>query len=209
MFDMMEWNLPPGEIEKRSFAIIDAEAPEHSWPPEVWSVIRRMIHTTADFEYVTSVRLHPEGLSAGVEAIRQGRTVVTDTNMARMGMTTRRLEPFGVRVECLVDHPDVARTALDEGRTRSAAAIDLAVTLYQEAVFVIGNAPTALFRLMEHIRSGQVRPALVVGLPVGFVNAAESKAALLDLDIPYLTNVGRKGGSNVAASVINALAELA
>jgi precorrin-8X/cobalt-precorrin-8 methylmutase len=206
---MTEWNLPPGEIEKRSFAIIEAEAPEHSWPPEVWSVIRRMIHTTADFEYVTSVRLQSGGLAPGIEAIRQGRTIVTDTNMARMGMTTRRLEPFGVRVECLVDHPEVARTALAEGRTRSAAAVDLSVTLYPGAIYAIGNAPTALFRLMEHIRTGQVSPAFVVGLPVGFVNAAESKAELLKLDIPYLTNVGRKGGSNVAASVINALAELA
>ena len=206
---MTEWNLAPGEIEKRSFAIIDAEAPEHSWPAEVWSVIRRMVHTTADFEYVTSVRLNAGGLGPGIEAIRQGQTVVTDTNMARMGMTARRLEPFGVRVECLVDHPDVVRLAAAEGRTRSTAAMDLAVTMYPEAIFAVGNAPTALFRLLEHIRSGRVKPSFVVGLPVGFVNAAESKAALLEFDLPYLTNVGRKGGSNVAASVINALAELA
>ena len=101
---MNNWNLPPDEIERRSFAIIDAEAPPHEWPPPVWTIVRRMIHTSADFEYVASVRLHPEFVTAGLRAIKQGKTIMTDTRMAQAGISSRRLESFGVRVECLIDH---------------------------------------------------------------------------------------------------------
>jgi precorrin-8X/cobalt-precorrin-8 methylmutase len=168
-----------------------------------------MIHTAADFEYMQSVRFHPRAVEAGIAAIRRGRHIITDTRMACTGMRSRDLERFGATVRCLIGDSEVARTAARQGSTRAAAAVDAAVDLMADGIYVVGNAPTALLRLIELIRNGHAEPALIVGLPVGFVNAAESKAALLTLDRPFITNVGRKGGSNVAAAVINALTILA
>ncbi|MFH1134516.1 MAG: precorrin-8X methylmutase [Pseudomonadota bacterium] len=205
---MTDWNLPPLEIEQRSFAIIDAEAPPHDHSPAVWSIVRRMIHTTADFEYASSVRIHPRALEAGIEALRRGRPLFTDTRMALAGLS-RRLAHFGVPADCLVSDPATAELAGSLGVTRSAAAVDLALDRIEDGIYVVGNAPTALFRLLEHLAAGRPGPALIVGLPVGFVNAAESKAALVESGAVFITNVGRKGGSNVAAGVVNALAELA
>ena len=201
--------MKPDDIEQRSFAIIDAEAGRHGHPPDRWPIVRRMIHTTADFEYVTSVRFHPMAVSQGISAIRAGRDIVTDTNMARVGIRSALLEPFGTRVHCLISDPHVAAEAAGSGRTRAAVAVEAAVSRMAGGIYVVGNAPTALLRLMALIESGSAAPALVVGLPVGFVNAAESKAALVKCDVPFITNVGRKGGSNVAASVVNALALMA
>ena len=203
------WNLPPEEIERRSFAIIDEEAPEHQWPPDAWSLIRRMVHTSADFDYVTTVRMHPLALTRGAEALQNGRNIYTDTNMVRSGISKARLPPFNVSVECLIDAAETREHARQNGTTRAVAAVDLALPGLDGGLYVIGNAPTALFRLIEHVRAGRVVPALIIGLPVGFVNAAESKDALLELDIPFITAVGRKGGSNVAAAVVNALTVLA
>jgi precorrin-8X/cobalt-precorrin-8 methylmutase len=205
---MIDWNLPPGAIERLSFEIIDAEAPPHDWPADAWSVIRRMIHTTADFDYITSVRMHPQAMAGGVRAIAGGCTIFTDTNMAAAGMPARRLRPYGVEVRCLMGDQAVAAAAAQGRTTRAYAAVDAVLESLGGNIYVVGNAPTALFRLVEHITAGRVQPALVVGLPVGFVNAAESKAALAQTDCPYITALGRKGGSAVAASVINALAEL-
>jgi precorrin-8X/cobalt-precorrin-8 methylmutase len=201
--------MKPHEIERQSFAIIDAEAGPHEFPPEQWSIVRRMIHTSADFEYMTSVRFHPRAVAAGIGAIRKGGAIYTDTNMARTGIRARDLEGFGVQVQCLMASERIARLAADAGITRAKAAVDAVAGDLDGAIYVVGNAPTALLRLIELIDRGTAAPALIVGLPVGFVNAAESKAALLELDIPYITNVGRKGGSNVAAAVVNALALLA
>lgn len=186
-------------------AIIDREAGRHNWDERAWSVVRRMVHTSADFDYVKNVRLHPAALDSALNALASGATIVTDTNMARVGISTARLEPLGGRAVCLIDDPRTAARAREQGVTRSLAAVDLAVEGGLADIFVIGNAPTALFRLIEHIRARRVSPALVVGVPVGFVNAAESKAALAELDTPFITSLGRKGGSNVAAGVINAL----
>ncbi len=206
---MSDWNLAPEEIERRSFAIIDQEAPPHRWPPRPWAVIRRMIHTTGDFSWVESVRMHPHAVEAGLEALSAGRPVMTDTRMAQAGISRRLLEPWGVEVRCLMDHPRTAELARERGTTRALAAVDLSLEEMQGGIYVIGNAPTALFRLLEHLQAGRVRPALVVGLPVGFVNAAESKEALSRQDqVPFVTALGRKGGSAVAASVINALIRL-
>jgi precorrin-8X/cobalt-precorrin-8 methylmutase len=168
-----------------------------------------MIHTSADFEYMTSVRFHPRAVAAGIGAIRKGGAIYTDTNMARTGIRARDLEGFGVQVQCLMASERIARLAADAGITRAKAAVDAVAGDLDGAIYVVGNAPTALLRLIELIGRGTAAPALVIGLPVGFVNAAESKAALLELDVPYITNVGRKGGSNVAAAVVNALALLA
>lgn len=205
----VKWNLPPSEIETRSFAIIDAEAREHDWPPDAWRIIRRMIHTTADFEWVDSVRFHPRAIQNGIEAIRSGKTIVTDTHMAQAGISAARLKPFGVKVECLIDHPRIVAQAAESNSTRAAAAVDQALDVFKAGIYVVGNAPTALFRLIERLTENPDDLDLIVGLPVGFVNAAESKEALLKSPLTYFTNVGRKGGSNVAAGVINALAQMA
>jgi precorrin-8X/cobalt-precorrin-8 methylmutase len=168
-----------------------------------------MIHTSADFDYLSSVRFHPEAVEAGIQALRKGGNVVTDTNMARAGIRSRDILAFGGSLACLIDDPAVARSARASGTTRASAAVDAALPMMREGIYVVGNAPTALMRLVELMRAGQADPALVIGLPVGFVNAAESKAMLVEMTVPFISNVGRKGGSNVAASVVNALLLLA
>jgi len=199
----------PGEIEAESFRRIEAQVGPHQFPPEIWSVVRRMIHTTADLEYLQNVRCHPQAVAAGVEALKNGRPVVTDTRMLLAGISTGRLGRLGVETFCMLDDPDAAREALRQGTTRSAAALELALPRAAGGIVAIGNAPTALLRLLELLAAGGPRPALIVGLPVGFVNAAESKEALTRQNCPYITAVGPKGGSPVAASVINALAIMA
>lgn len=201
--------MKPNEIEAQSFAIIDAEAGAHGLPAAHWPIVRRMVHTSADFEYIRTVRIHPRAVEAGMAAMAQGKRIITDTNMARVGIRKDLLKPYGAEVTCHMTAARVSRRAQREGITRAKAAVDLAVTEMNGGIYVIGNAPTALLRLLEHVADGSARPALIVGLPVGFVNAAESKEALLDGTVPYITNVGRKGGSNVAAAVVNALALMA
>jgi precorrin-8X/cobalt-precorrin-8 methylmutase len=201
--------MKPEEIEALSFSIIEQEIGSHEFTDAQWQVVRRMIHTSADFEYKRSVRFHPDAIEAGLNAIRRGNTVITDTNMARVGIRKGELSHFGVRVECLMSDPAVGKRAAETGITRATAAVDAALDKIEGGIYVVGNAPTALLRLMEQVNRKKAQPALIVGLPVGFVNAAESKAELVKMDIPYITNVGRKGGSNVAASVVNALAIMA
>lgn len=197
--------MKPQEIEGLSFQIIDGEAGDHGFSTEHWQVVRRVIHTSADFEWQRMIRFHPQAISDGVAAIQNGAVIITDTNMARVGIRQRDLIRFGGSVHCYMTDQRVAETATREGITRAKAAVDVAAAELSGGIYVVGNAPTALLRLIELIDGGNVRPALVVGLPVGFVNAAESKALLLESEIPYITNVGRKGGSNVAAAVVNAL----
>lgn len=210
----MSVHLAPEEIEAESFRIIDAEVGPHPWGPAEWPVVRRAIHTSADFDYARTMVFSPRAVSRGIEALRQGRGIVTDTTMALSGIAKPRLERFTIRVSCFVADPAVAREAKERGITRSILAMRKGVTGSGNGIFVIGNAPTALFELVRLIREEGVRPALIVGLPVGFVGAAESKEALLALeeefpDIPFITNRGRKGGSTVAAAVVNALLILA
>ncbi len=201
--------MKPDEIEAKSFSIIDLEAGPHNFTPDEWNIVRRMIHTTADFEYMDMVRISDNAVAAGIKAIRDGRTVVTDTNMAKTGIQKGPLVKFGGRCECLMAEPRVAAKAKERGVTRAHVAVEEAAQMMENGIYVVGNAPTALLCLLEMIKRNAAGPALVVGLPVGFVNAAESKAALMETNIPYISNVGRKGGSNVAASVINALAKIA
>lgn len=201
--------MKPHEIEAKSFAIIDAEAGPHNFAPDEWQIVRRMIHTTADFEYMQMVRISNNALAAGINAIRNGCTVITDTNMAKTGIRKDLLASFGGRCECLMADPQVAEQAKERGVTRARVAVEKAAHMMENGIYVVGNAPTALLHLLDMIKNKEADPALVVGLPVGFVNAAESKAALIETNIPYISNVGRKGGSNVAASVINALALIA
>ena len=164
-----------------------------------------MIHTSADFEYLDTVRFHEDAIDAGLDAIKQGKIIFTDTNMARTGIRKNELAAYGCEVCCLIGDSDVARMAAESGATRAAVAVDHAARIMNGGIYVVGNAPTALLRLIELIDQGRAAPALVVGMPVGFVNAAESKAALVKTAIPCITNTGRKGGSNLAASVVNAL----
>jgi precorrin-8X/cobalt-precorrin-8 methylmutase len=198
------------EIEALSFNIIDQEAGSHGFSAEEWTIVRRMIHTSADFEYKKNVRIHPQAVAAGLTAIRSGKSIITDTNMARVGIRQSDLNPVGVTVKCYMNDSVVAEDAKTAGTTRAHAAVDAAVSDMGGGIYVIGNAPTALLHLIERVKEKNAQPALIIGLPVGFVNAAESKAELLKLDQPpYITNVGRKGGSNVAAAVVNALVILA
>lgn len=204
-------HVPPGEIEPRSLAIIDAEVPEpRPFAGDEWAVARRMVHTTADFDLLNHIRFHPGAVRAGREALLAGADIVTDTRMALAGIPSRRLTPLGCSARCLMNEARVAARARAEGVTRAWAAVDEVMDGGGADIFVIGNAPTALYRLLERVALGARPPRLVVGMPVGFVNAAESKDLLLAQDgIPYIAVAGRKGGSALAASVVNALLILA
>ena len=199
----------PSEIEAESFRRIEAQVGPHHLPPEVWFVVRRMIHTSADPEYLASARLHPRAIAAGVEALRRGCPVATDTRMLLAGISTGRLDRLGVTAFCLMDDPEVAAEAARRGTTRAEVAMERSLPKLAGGIVAIGNAPTALLRLLELLAAGAPPPALVVGVPVGFVNAAESKDALARQDCPYITALGPKGGSALAASIVNALAIMA
>ena len=201
--------MKPEEIEKLSFQIIEQEIGTRNVADDHWPIIRRMIHTSADFEYKEMVRIHPDAVKTGMEAIRSGKKIITDTNMARVGIRKKELDRFGASTECYMNDPMIHRNAKATGVPRAKVAVDMAIENMRGGIYVVGNAPTALMRLVELIKEQKAQPALVIGLPVGFVNAAESKAALIELDHPYISNIGRKGGSNVAASVVNALAIMA
>ena len=203
--------MKPDEIETESFRIIDKEAGEHGWPEAEWQIVRRAVHTSADFEYVQSMVMSEGAVAKAIAALNQGAGIVTDTTMALSGISRSRLAPFACSLSCHVADSDVGALARREGVTRSIIAMRKAITDLHNSIFVIGNAPTALFELLRLIAEGKIRPALIIGLPVGFVGAEESKNALATVDhgIPFITNIGRKGGSNVAAAVVNALAILA
>lgn len=197
--------MKPDEIEKKSFLIIDEEAGEHGFPEDKWNIVRRMVHTSADFEYINSVRFHADAVEAGIRSIRAGKNIITDTNMALSGVRKKSIEAFGGKTMCLMADSDIGRMASESGVTRAKVAVDAAISDMEGGIYVIGNAPTALLRLIELINEKKASPALIIGFPVGFVNAAESKAELVQMDFPYISNEGRKGGSNIAASVVNAL----
>lgn len=203
-------HVPPHEIEARSMAIIDAQVPEpRPFVGQEWVVARRMLHTTADFDLLTHIRFHPQAIIAGKKALAAGADIVTDTQMALSGIPLRRLRPLGASVRCLINDPQVLEQAKEQQVTRSWAAMDLVLNNGGADIFVIGNAPTALACLLTRLEQGAPQPKLVVGMPVGFVNALESKAMLCAQKlVPFITIEGRKGGSSLAAAVINALAEL-
>ncbi|MDR1314345.1 MAG: precorrin-8X methylmutase [Deltaproteobacteria bacterium] len=214
--DTAAWKIPPQEIEDKSFAIIDKEAGPHKWAPAAWTVVRRLVHTSADFDYVKDTVMSPGAVEAGVAAIKAGPLILTDTKMALSGINRANLASYGAELLCLVDDPRTAEAAKASGSTRSQAAVDVAllhhVTASRPAIWAVGNAPTALYRLMERLQGDPSlpEPALVIGLPVGFVNAYESKRDLAASKIArFITNLSRKGGSNVAAAAVNALAKLA
>jgi precorrin-8X/cobalt-precorrin-8 methylmutase len=205
----MTGGMRPEEIEAESFRIIDAEVGPHPWSPDEWPVVRRVVHTSADFDYAHSMLFSPDVVGRGVAALCRGRGIVTDTTMALAGIAKPRLAKFGIKASCYVADPEVAAAARTEGTTRSTLAMRKGAADPDAGIFVIGNAPTALFELLRLVREEGLRPDLIVGLPVGFVGAAESKERLIfeatERQLPFIANWGRKGGSNVAAAVVNAL----
>jgi precorrin-8X/cobalt-precorrin-8 methylmutase len=200
--------LLPQEIEQESFRRIEAAVGDHGLPASQWAVVRRMIHASAEVELLSLVRFHPQAVAAGIAALKDRRPVFTDTRMLLSGIGSR-LSRQGIPAQCLLDEPGVAVLAKERRLTRSAAAMELAAVKLPGSIVAIGNAPTALRRLLALLTQGMEPPALIIGMPVGFVDAAESKEALLAVSCPYITLVGPKGGSALAASALNALAILA
>lgn len=195
----------PTDIEKRSFEIITELLEGRSLDPENEPVIKRVIHTTADFDYADNLCISPHAVSQGVAALRGGCSIVTDTQMARAGINKSILSQLGGEVHCFMSDPSVAEEAQARGITRAAVSMAYAAALDKPCIFAIGNAPTALFALYDLIKAGKLRPPLVIGVPVGFVNVEESKERIMTAGVPYIVAKGRKGGSNVAAAVCNAM----
>ncbi|RIV28162.1 precorrin-8X methylmutase [Alicyclobacillaceae bacterium I2511] len=199
----------PQDIETKSFQIITEELGPHPFTADQFPVVRRVIHATADFDLGRSLVFHPAAIAAGMAAIRRGEIVVADVQMVQAGISKGRLEKFGGDVRVYIAHSDVAASAQQEGITRAIVAMRKAVLEAPQGIFVIGNAPTALLEIIHLVKTGQAQPSLIVGVPVGFVSAAEAKAELVKLEVPFITNQGRKGGSPVAVAILNALSLLA
>ena len=201
----MNGHMKPADIEKRSFAIITEELGGRTFPESVAEVVKRVIHTSADFDYADNLCFSPDAVEQAKAALEAGATIVTDTNMALAGISKPTLAKLGGKAVCLMADEDVAREAKARGMTRATVSMEHAAKLDGPLIFAIGNAPTALIRLHELMEEGAVSPALVIGVPVGFVNVVESKELFLGGDTPYIIARGRKGGSNVAAAIVNAL----
>ena len=204
----LQW-VAPAEIEARSMEIIQSELGERTFPAEVLPVVKRVIHTTADFDYADNLVFSPGAVEQGIAAIQGGCTIVTDTQMARSGINKRVLEKFGGEAVCFMSDPDVAAEAKERGVTRAAVSMERAARLDRTLILALGNAPTALVRACELLEEGAMKPALIIGAPVGFVNVVESKELLLTENVSYIVARGRKGGSNVAAAICNAMLYLA
>ncbi len=195
----------PEEIEKRSFEIISEELGDRVLDRENEAVIKRVIHTTADFEYADALCFSEHAVSHAVKVLKQGAVLVTDTRMAFSGVHKPALEKLHGEIHCFMSDKDVALAARKQGTTRAVASMDKASGLSGNLIFAVGNAPTALIRLYELITEGRISPKLVIGVPVGFVNVVESKELIMSSGVPYIVARGRKGGSNVAAAIVNAL----
>lgn len=199
--------IAPQEIEAESFRIIERELGPTVFSPSEFAVVRRTIHATGDFSFADNLRFHPEAIEAGLRAIRAGKNILVDVNMAVNGISAALLAPFGGRVICRVAEPETAAQAKANGTTRSDAAFARSAN-DNIGIVAVGNAPTALLKAMELIDQGLFAPDLVIGVPVGFVNAAESKQILAEKPYPHITALGRKGGTPVAVAAINALLRL-
>ncbi|MGI6220591.1 MAG: precorrin-8X methylmutase [Coriobacteriales bacterium] len=198
----------PADIERRSMEIIDAELASRGIVLDVRNaaVVKRVIHTSADFDYAGNLRFSPGAVDAGVTALKAGATILTDTNMARAGVSKPALAKLGGDVVCYMADENVARTAREQGTTRAVASMEKAARTLDAPVVAIGNAPTALIHLVELIDAGAIAPRLVIGVPVGFVNVEASKELMMErADVPWIVARGRKGGSNIAAAICNAL----
>ena len=199
--------LLPEEIEKRSFEIISEELKQRGidLPEEEAMITKRVIHTSADFDYTKTLSYSKDAVRVAKELILHGADIVTDTNMALSGINKKKLAQFGGQVHCFMADEEVARIAKERGTTRAAVSMEMASKLTKPVIFAIGNAPTALIQLYEMMQTSDWRPAFVIGVPVGFVNVEAAKELIMETDVPYIVNRGRKGGSNVAAAICNAL----
>ena len=194
----------PREIEKRSFEIITEELQGRNFPPEQEAIIKRAIHTSADFDYADNLCFSEDAVKLAHEAIQNGACIVTDTQMAKAGINKRSLSKFGGEVYCFMSDEDVAQKAKEQEVTRAQVSMEKAAKLQKNLIFAIGNAPTALIKLYEMIQEGKIKPKLIIGVPVGFVNVVQAKELIMKADVPYIVARGRKGGSNVAAAICNA-----
>lgn len=197
----------PQDIEKRSFAIISKELEEKGivLPKEQELVTKRAIHTSADFDYAKTMTYSDHAVEIAKKLIQNGADIVTDTNMALAGVNKKELAKYGGEAHCFMAEEEVAKMAKERGVTRAAVSMEKAAQIEKPVIFAIGNAPTALIELYEMIQSGKYRPAFIIGVPVGFVNVEAAKDLILKTDVPYIINRGRKGGSNIAAAICNAL----
>jgi precorrin-8X/cobalt-precorrin-8 methylmutase len=195
----------PGEIEKKSFEIITRELGDTILDKDKEEIIKRVIHTTADFEYVDNLAFSENVVEIALQAIRSGTSIVTDTQMAKSGINKRSLAKFGGEVYNFMQDEDIAEIAKKNGTTRAEACMDKAAGMNKDFIFAIGNAPTALIRLYELIQEKKLKPKLIIGVPVGFVNVVQSKELIMRSGAPFIVAKGRKGGSNVAAAICNAL----
>lgn len=199
----------PQAIESLSFDMIKKELGEHPFTDEQFPIVQRVIHATADFELGRSLVFHPQAVDAGIRAILGGKTIVSDVQMVQAGISKPRIARFGGNIRVFIADPDVAEEAKRLRTTRAIIAVQKAVKEAEGGIFAIGNAPTALLELIRLMRAGIAKPGLIVGVPVGFVSAAESKEELMKCDVPFIANRGRKGGSPVAVAIVNALSLLA
>lgn len=196
----------PQEIEKRSFAIITEELGDFALTPGTEPIVKRCIHTSADFDYAKNLVFSDNAVQKSMDAIRDGAWIITDTQMGMAGINKKKLAEYGGEVRCFMSDEETARLAKEQGTTRAAVSMERAAALNRKLIFAVGNAPTALVRLYELIKEGRLKPELIIGVPVGFVNVVASKELILSLeDTPYIVAKGRKGGSNIAACICNAL----
>ena len=198
-------NVKPMDIEKRSFEIITEELGDKKLLPGTELIVKRCIHTSADFDYADNLCFSPDAVEKALEAIKEGACIVTDTQMAKSGINKRALARYGGEVFCFMSDEDVAEAARKNGTTRAVASMDKATAMDRKMIFAIGNAPTALVRIYELIGNGTLDPELIIGVPVGFVNVVQSKELIMGAGVPYIVARGRKGGSNIAACIVNAL----
>lgn len=198
-------NVKPREIEARSFEIITQELGDKPLVPGTELIVKRCIHTSADFDYADNLCFSEHAVEKAMQAIKEGACIVTDTQMAKSGINKRALARYGGEVYCFMSDEDVAAIAKQNGSTRATACMDKAAAMDKKLIFAIGNAPTALVRLYELIQEGRLRPELIIGVPVGFVNVVQSKELIMETEVPYIVARGRKGGSNIAACICNAL----
>jgi precorrin-8X/cobalt-precorrin-8 methylmutase len=207
MNDMRQMTAKGRSIEDGSFAIIDQEAGDHSFLPEQWQVVRRVIHATADFEFKNLMRFHPDAVHSGIKALRGGCPIIVDVKMISAGLNEDRLKAYGCRIHCFISDDEVISAAKAANSTREIEAMRKAhrLGLLNGAVIAIGNAPTALIEVARLVAEADAYPALVIGVPVGFVSAVESKEVALRMGIPHIVALGRKGGSPIAVAIIHAL----
>ena len=195
----------PLEIEQRSFEIITRELGDRPLIPGTEDIVKRCIHTSADFDYAENLYFSENAVDTALQSLAEGACIVTDTQMAKAGINKKALARFGGEVFCFMSDPDVAIKARENGTTRASACIDKAAELHRPLILAVGNAPTALIRLVELYQEGRIRPELVIGGTVGFVYVVQSKELIMETDLPCIIARGRKGGSNIAACIVNAL----